>query len=290
MGPAALSSIHGKRYARLGPAKILRDCWNTGIVTRPWLSIVTVVMDDDEGFDSTLQSIDSQDLSGTELIVIDSSVNASRITSALADRSQPTTYVWMPPQGIYAAMNHGVEHAQGDFVYFANAGDEFFTSQVLAEVKPYLDEIEWACGRIEVVHTGGERVISPSWDFAREKRRRFSGGYFPPHQGTFVRRECMHEHGGFDTSYTIAADYALALKLSMKTDPRMLPMVVASFVEGGSSTVKWSQAVREFHRARMEVFQPRGASHISEIFATARQWILSFGQRVVRPKVTRIGS
>ena len=47
--------------------------------TWSWLSIVTVVKDDSEGFSRTARSLHGQNLDGVEWIVIDSSVDPSKI-------------------------------------------------------------------------------------------------------------------------------------------------------------------------------------------------------------------
>ena len=101
----------------------------------PWLSVVTVVKDDSAGFAATRASLLGQDLDGVEWIVIDGSATAVEPDSP---PDLAVHYAWEPPAGVYAAMNSGLERAQGDYVYFLNAGDRLHASTTLRDVRALL--------------------------------------------------------------------------------------------------------------------------------------------------------
>ncbi|MFM8154859.1 MAG: glycosyltransferase [Actinomycetes bacterium] len=232
-----------------------------------WLSIVTVVKDDPDGFIRTLNSIRTQELLGVELCVIDSSRDSSVIESAIANAAGLVhSYSWTAPAGIYPAMNAGIAEASGEFVYFLNAGDVLASSDVLARLRVAIEtnSPSWLFGPVDIVSADGSAVTTPPWDYAAEKRALFGRGHFPPHQGTLARRELLSSIGGFDTSYRIAADYAAFLELSKVSDPLVVDFVIAKFEEGGVSSVKWQESFREFHRARREILRPTGTAALRE--------------------------
>lgn len=243
---------------------------------QPWLSVITVVKDDPAGFARTRASLLAQDASGVEHIVIDSSSDRAQIPALLTRESEPgpaTHLTWTPPRGVYSAMNAGVEAAEGHYVYFANAGDSFFSDDVLADVRRVTagQTPVWMFGEAAILDTHGSTVITSRWDYAAEQALCFSRGRFPAHQATFVQRETLAEMGGFDTSYRIVADYAVFLRLSQRSAPTYLDLVVATFAEGGLSTREWRESLREFHRARREILKPTGARAARERFETLRQ-------------------
>jgi hypothetical protein len=240
-------------------------------MTDTWLSIITVVKDDYPGFVQTLESITQQNLTGVELCVVDSSIDSDAIKDALSSSTAIAhSYEWVEPIGIYPAMNTGVGQANGEYVYFLNAGDLLASADVLERLHKSTRDASpsWVFGPVRIVSVDGSSVITPAWDYAKEKSALFSRGLFPPHQGTLARRELLEQIGGFDTSYRIAADYAAFLRLSQLADPLIVDYVIAEFFEGGVSSVNWQESFREFHRARRSILQPTGTAALREQFET----------------------
>jgi len=236
-----------------------------------WLSVVTVVKDDPKGLDITLDSLQQQNLEGVQYIVIDSSRDRSSVAQRVSSREITNSSVyWVTPEGIYSAMNQGIQHSSGEYIYFANAGDSFASPDSLSEIHKVIKQSDpvWVMGPIEIVEQSGRIVVSPTWNFAAEQSRLFARGLFAPHQGTFAQTSNVRELGRFDTSYEIAADYALFLKLTQLSDPVVVDFPVARFSEGGASTVDWQKAFREFHRARREILTPTGMQSVREYVDT----------------------
>lgn len=254
----------------------------------PWLSVVTVVKDDLDGFTRSLASLREQDVDGVEWVVIDGSSDAGAIPGALSQEGAPSAvYRHEAPRGIYPAMNAALELASGDVAYFLNAGDTLADPTVLARVREHLGgSAVWGFGPVEIEEASGSVVVTPRWDYRAEKRAGFSRGLFPPHQGTFVRASVLRRIGGFDASYRIAADYACALRLSLLADPVELPFVIARFREGGTSTLRWQESFREFHRARREILRPSGAAALRESWESIRHFGLVYAHRELRPRLS----
>lgn len=259
-----------------------------------WLSVVTVVKDDPVGFSQTLKSLTQQNLDGVEFVVIDSSNDRSAIPAQLEKSEIAVVYSWIKPEGIYAAMNASLDRATGEYLYFANAGDVFFDDDVLTRVRKQLELNSTklvACdvlfGDVEIIGVDGERVITPHWDYEAEQSVAFSRGHFPCHQGTFTRRSVLAAQGGFDTSYSIVADYASFLKLTQTSTPVYIDFVIASFREGGISTTSWKESFRQFHRARKEILKPTGLLALRENFETLRRFTLVYLYREVIQKLRR---
>ena len=247
-----------------------------------WLSVVTVVKDDNAGFARSLESLTTQDLSGVEFLVVDSSLNREDIpkildASTVHARCERIQLQHMPPEGIYAAMNRGLALASGRFIYFLNAGDEFAGPAVLATAKASAARsgASWLYGRAEIIGVDGTVTITPDWSYQDEQRSGFRNGHFPSHQSTIVSTALLASIGGFDTSYRIAADYDAFLQTSLISDPNELDMEVCRFHEGGASTSHWARATWEFHRARQRRLAVTGKDALRERVSTLRQFALS---------------
>lgn len=240
--------------------------------TDPWLTVITVVRDDEQGFAQTAASVGRQSLAGVEWVVVDGSANRYSVPSIINSITTAIPqYVWQQPQGIYAAMNRGIEFANGEYLFFANAGDTFATHNVIAQLHEIImsAQPEWLVGLVEIEESSRRVVVSSAWDFDKEREHYFSRGLFAPHQGTVARTSLIKECGGFDTKFDIAADYLLFLRLSVTTQPLMTELVIGRFVEGGVSTKHWRKSFAEFHRARREVFKLRGIESVREYRDTA---------------------
>jgi glycosyltransferase involved in cell wall biosynthesis len=253
-----------------------------------WLTVITVVRNDAVGFSRTLHSLQGQDLAGVEFIVIDGSDQTEEIPRILREASVEAGYYWMTPTGIYSAMNDGIARAQGQYSYFANAGDTLESEDVLTRVKRATEvNPEWLFGPVRITSPNGDAVITPSWDYEAEKAQCFSRGHFPCHQGTFVRTQTLRDLGGFSSHYSIVSDYAMFLELSRKADPIHLDFVIANFSEGGVSTVKWRQSLVEFHRARINILDPRGMQLIRERLNTVYGYLRMLAYRSVISSIRR---
>jgi GT2 family glycosyltransferase len=231
---------------------------------KPWLTIATVVKDDPLGFASTMQSIHAQSESDFQVLIVDSSAERLVVDQPHSD------YHWTPPTGIYPAMNHALSLAKGEYIFFLNAGDTLADADTLHKVRKLLESKPlWAYGLIKIKDPdSGSEVISSEFDYRSEYRNFFARGKFPPHQATFVQTDTLRDIGGFDTTFTITADYAAMLKLSALAEPLYLPEVIAEFVKGGVSDTDWRSASRQFHQARLGAFPLQGADWVREILWT----------------------
>lgn len=241
-----------------------------------WLSIVTVVKDDIEGLERTRRSLLHQDLSGTEWLVVDSSDQTELVRDMVAATAHPrASYLWIPPEGVYPAMNEGLRLANGAYVHFLNAGDEYAASSTVSGLRSVLVDhnIVWLYGQVAFIESSGRVVVPHPFDYGAEKASCFSRGRFPPHQGTVVKTAVLQDIGGFDVDYRIVADYATFLRLSEIADPVEVDDLIARFYTGGISSQRWRHSIAEFHRARKEILKPEGMAAARESVETARQYV-----------------
>jgi len=233
-----------------------------------WLSIITPIKDGISDLARTWGSLQTQDLSGVEWVVIDSSRDADHVRGFLDGvASVPVRYRWQEPRGIFTAMNLGITVATGHYVYFLNAGDTLVDANSLALLHTELaahNYPAWAYADVEMVDDQGRAHVPARWDHQEERSRSFARGYFPCHQGTVVRSTVIRSIGGFNTSYAIGGDYDLFLRLDRLYPPVQLPFILARFAPGGVSSQGWFQGLREFHRARRRQLRPTGWRAVTE--------------------------
>lgn len=179
-------------------------------------SIITITKNNAEGFAKTMASVESQIFTDYEWIVID------------GDKE--------PDNGIYDAMNKGIDRANGDFLIFMNAGDEFASPYTLNIIAPY---------------DGADFIYGDSIEGGHIKRaksyRKIGGGMITHHQAMVYRRDILNsvivENIGilaepirYDETYNLAADYKFTIEFLMRTSRvHYIPQPLCIFEQGGVS-------------------------------------------------------
>lgn len=111
----------------------------------PRVSVITVVRNDAAGLARTLDSVAAQDYANRQMVVIDGGSTDSTLETLRQHATAINTWISEPDEGIYHAMNKGVALADGEWLLFMNAGDEFSDinalSSAVALVKDDVDVI-----------------------------------------------------------------------------------------------------------------------------------------------------
>lgn len=89
------------------------------------LSIITVVYNGEAFLEKTIQSVLAQPYDNIELVIIDGGSTDSTVEIIKKYEGQIDYWVSERDQGIYDAMNKGIDLALGDGLFFLNAGDYF---------------------------------------------------------------------------------------------------------------------------------------------------------------------
>jgi glycosyltransferase involved in cell wall biosynthesis len=100
------------------------------------LSIITINYNNLTGLQKTIESVLSQTWKEFEYIVIDGGSNDGSIEYIQSKRNSFTFWTSEKDNGIYHAMNKGIEKATGEYILFINSGDTFFDQNVLEKVIP----------------------------------------------------------------------------------------------------------------------------------------------------------
>lgn len=152
-----------------------------------------------------------------------------------------------PDNGIYDAMNKGIQSTDGDVIAFMGADDCYADSRVLDDImRPFEDHTLDACyGDAVFVSASGN--VMRYWQTGEHSPFKLYCGWQPPHPATFVRKEVFLRHGCFNIDYPRSADYEFFLRVMLKhrINARYLPRTIAKIAPGGFSSA--------FFRTNMEL-------------------------------------
>ncbi len=231
-------------------------------------SIVTNSLDDLAGLKTTAASVGEQTLFDYEWIVVDGGSQDG--TRQWLDAQTDLTWVSEPDQGIYDAMNKGLDRATGDYVIFMNAGDAFADPTVL--------ERAWEVIQVEkepdLLYGDSIDVLDDGIEFYRRARSHETVwlGMFTQHQAMFFHQERIGPRR-YDLGFELAADYAFVAGLVAKgylfTAARV-PWPVCRYRMGGKGVQQREVALKEDHRIRRELLE---VPVLSSALLTVAHWV-----------------
>ena len=94
-------------------------------------SIITISLNTLSDFKKTINSINSQTYKNFEIIVIDGMSSDGTIEEIKNKKNYFSKYLIEKDNGIYDAMNKGINFANSDWTIFLNSGDTFFDENSL---------------------------------------------------------------------------------------------------------------------------------------------------------------
>jgi glycosyltransferase involved in cell wall biosynthesis len=218
----------------------------------PLLSIIIPTFNPGAKLGASIESVRA--LSGVDEIeiLVQDGASTDETCQWLAAQSD-VSWQSAPDEGVFDAMNRGVQRASGDWLLFLGAGD-------LLRAEAFVDER--LCATLERHRAKLALVYGDAWlceegfryggAFSRRKLR----SWVPSHQTIFYNRRVFEILGNYETKYPIAADYALNLKCwgDSRVEKIYLPLVVCDYEGRGLS----KQVVDEtFERDKMRLIRQR---------------------------------
>lgn len=177
------------------------------------LSIITISKNNATGLAKTLDSLEGQLTDQMELLVIDGASTDDSLKVIQNYRKQINRYVSESDDGIYAAMNKGLQFAKGEYIYFLNAGDSWNKSLNLSEVLLMGDEQDFIFGSCKLVYS--ESYSYTDWLPDRMKMYDLYDGVC--HQAMIIRRALLAEKGGYRTDLLISDWYFMIESLLVQS-------------------------------------------------------------------------
>jgi glycosyltransferase involved in cell wall biosynthesis len=138
-----------------------------------------------------------------------------------------------PDQGLYDAMNKGLQVASGDYVWFLNSGDQVYSTDTVERM------VEGMEGSPDVIY-GGTMIIDEAQNEVGDRRLRppdqlnwksFRQGMVVCHQSILVKRELAPQ---YNLEYRLSADIDWVIRASLKAGRiHNSRLVLSRFLEGG---------------------------------------------------------
>jgi glycosyltransferase involved in cell wall biosynthesis len=225
----------------------------------PHVSIVTINFNHLKDLQKTFANVVSQTYKNIEYIIIDGGSQDGTIDFLQEHTKYLSYWISEPDNGIYDAMNKGVNVAKGEWIIFMNSGDTFSQESTIEQVAPYLDRVN------DVVYGGYESITEDRYGHKISYRQPSDllliWHQIPTcHQSVFVRRELQVKYL-FDTSLSWCADHDFLAQLyQLGAKFQEIPTIIAKFDTSSGETrdlltytrERWSICRKYFGKTRMQ--------------------------------------
>lgn len=204
-----LPDNHEGRLAEGG--RRLRGERRQNLPDRPLVSVITVCWNVDKTIDQAIRSVLAQTYENIEYILVDGASSDSTVSILKKYQADLDYFVSEPDEGLYFAMNKGLELAQGEYVLFLNADDWYEPDTVAALVaaRDY-SGCDFVAALANYVNedTGAQNVLR-SMPFDHSQYLRMS----IRHETMLVPASVYDRLGPYDTQYRILSDREYATRL-----------------------------------------------------------------------------
>lgn len=207
------------------------------------ISVITATFNSGKTLRDTIESVLGQSYTDYEYIVKDG--GSKDETLAILQEYAPRfgdrlKVISEPDEGIYDAMNKGIEVATGDVVGLLNSDDFYTSDDVLQAIADAFleNDIDAVYGDIHFVKDNDLTRCVRYYSSSIFRRSLMRFGMMPAHPSFYCRKTCYEQYGYFDTSYKIAADFENLLRLIYigKINTHYIEKDFVTMRTGGAST------------------------------------------------------
>ncbi|MBQ8050306.1 MAG: glycosyltransferase [Bacteroidaceae bacterium] len=202
---------------------------------KPLITIITVTYNAEPTIEQTLESVERQTYPRIEHLIVDgcsTDHTMSHVQRYVERNAEPNRHtirvVREPDNGLYDAMNKGINLAAGDYLVFLNAGDRLHEPTTIEQI---VSQTGWQRDRANYAVLYGETdLVDAEGHFLRHRRleaperlssKSFLQGMLVCHQSFYARTDLARSEP-FDLRYRYSADYDWCIRLMRRAERRRL--------------------------------------------------------------------
>jgi glycosyltransferase involved in cell wall biosynthesis len=210
-------------------------------VAQPILSVITIVYNNVNDIERTMLSVLGQTYPNIEYILIDGLSKDGTLDVIKRYEKRIAKFISEKDDGIYDAMNKGLELATGDFVIFMNSGDEFYDAETVFATAPDADIYY---GETEMIDSDGQSLGQRRHTAPEQLTwRSFKFGMSVSHQAIYIKQDLLEP---YDDQYELSADIDWIIRAAKKAKKIVnVNRYVAKYLVGGMSKTRHSQSLME---------------------------------------------
>ncbi len=230
----------------------------------PKVSIITVVFNGEQTLEATIKSVINQTYNNIEYVIIDGDSKDNTINIIKKYDSKISKWISEPDNGIYDAMNKGINISTGDYIWFMNSGDELADKNTVEDIILSSPNSDIYYGDTVMIDTNGNEIgnrrLSPPEKLTWKS---FKKGMLVSHQSFIAKKSIIQL---YNLRYKFSADFEwclLALKNAKSISNTHLTL--SKFLDGGITKQNIAAGLKERFKIMSEHygFVPTCINHIT---------------------------
>jgi len=199
------------------------------------LSIITVVKNDKKNLLKSLESIFSQKLKNFEYIIYDGMSTDGTKFSIQRYLNKNVRYICRADKNYYDALNYAIKAASGDYIGILNAGDKYYSSNVLDKVHKKITATKCDLLFGKLAYFNERNYHTRVWDFKVKDLNPLTALKIPS-PTLFIKRKIALSNP-YNTNYSISSDTDFNIRISKKKLKHVyLNQFIVLMKTGGLST------------------------------------------------------
>lgn len=206
------------------------------------VSIITPVFNRNWCIQQAITSVQEQNHADIEHIVVDGMSTDGSAETAKRFMRQQDVFICEQDQGVYDALNKGINSATGDLIGILHSDDVFASNDVVARVvkTALANATDLVYGDLKMVSQNigkQEKKVVRTWQAGEFDHRSLRWGWMPPHPTCFISSVFQKKVGLYNLKFSIAADYEFLLRCLSVDGVRVayIPETLSIMSSGGVS-------------------------------------------------------
>lgn len=247
--------------------------------TTPKFSTITITYNNHDGLIRTGKSITLQSYFDYEWIIIDGA-SSDATQDYLQTLDADNIHIFSEhDNGIYDAMNKGIERATGQYLIFMNAGDVFADADRLKTIAEQESNDDFIYGDALENDEHGNIFYKAARPYTK-----IDSGMITHHQAMIYNRSMIGDLR-YSTEYKIAADYDFTRQVIKRSERvRYIPEPICIFEHGGISQIQTQLARQEqFQIRKNDINGLKNAGiYVCQAFALTLKTYMPWLYRILR--------
>ena len=177
------------------------------------ISILTCVLNNERFIVEAIKSFQKQSYENKEHVIIDGGSTDETVSIIKKLKNNSTIFISSNDNGIYDAINKGVNLASGDIIGILHSDDVYDNESVISQVIEVFKKTNSDLVYGDLVYvTKNKNLNIRYWQAGLFLDENIKKGWMPPHPTVFVKKKIFEKIGNYNTDYTISSDYDFLIR------------------------------------------------------------------------------